>query len=185
MQTNPLQQLPEVVKMALLKAGWVPGKVRPHGDCLWKTEHQLAQHVLDELAGLNIAPMPSTGSYRPLSVSLTPAIAKGYEAEIEDLGARLRTRLTPIANVGNGVAIMLLAESGHVLFLGFADRGVLVAGISFGEAMQRTLQGQWIRPMIFDNDPDKIFWNDEFGADPHTFRPGYDGLRSLVKIDVE
>jgi hypothetical protein len=106
-------------------------------------------------------------------------IAEGYEDEIGEIEKRLKTRISPIANVGNGVAIMLLAETGHVLLLGYSSRGLLLAGMSFGEGVKAILAGEMKRPVFFTDDPQKLFWNDQWDPqDASTFFLGYEGLNS-------
>ena len=204
MSTNPFQDLPEAVRRSFLEAGWAPGKSRQCGNVppgfisrvkKWfrgkplrsgeqeLTGHLAAREVLDQLAGLEIAPIQATGKERPLRVSFETAIAKGYGEEIEELGKRLRVQLAPIGNVGNGVAILLMADSGHVLLLGYADKGAMVAGTTFGEGMSRVLGGCAARPIVFSDDPNRTFWNDAFEADPTAFRPGPEGLSGLIEMN--
>lgn len=204
MYINPFQDLPEDVREGLLKAGWIPGKPTRCSDAnsgfisrigRWlggkpvrRSDHGLAGHeaarqVLEQLAGLEIAPTSVIGKERPLRVFFETAIAEGYEEEIEELGKRLHVQLAPIGNVGNGVAILLMADSGHILLLGYADKGAMVVGTTFGEGMSRVLGGRKAKPIVFSDDPNRTFWNDEFEADPTAFRPGPEGLNSLIEMN--
>ena len=181
LDTDPLLNLPNPVRSALLKAGWIPGALRGPRPLGTLVAHSNAERILAELHGLEVMPFEEAGRWRKFRVCFGPEIARGYEDEIRELGVRLNAHVAPIANVGNGVAIMLISDTGHILLLGYAESGVLLAGSTFGEAMQKTLAGEGFRTVCFTGDGDGRFWNEEFDYDdPTNYHPGPTGLRGPI-----
>lgn len=179
MDTEPLKHLPELVRSALIKAGWKPGVSRCRSSPTVDVA-QSAERILTELHGLEALPVEGASPWRKFRVRFETDIAQGYEEEIRELERRLHVHLAPVANVGNGVAIMLIADTGHVLLLGYAGKGVLLAGATFGEAMHKTLTGEGFRTVCFTDDAEGQFLYEGFDrSDPTNYWPGPRGLREL------
>ena len=152
---DPLTDLAPEVEAALLKAGWRPDAKR--NDNVGSTgSRSLAGKVLASLHDLKVQPPVSTGTFRPLGVNFDPTIAYGYEAAIKNLGRCLNVELVPIGSVGGGLAILLMAETGHLLLLGYAEPGLMLAGKSFSEGMKRILLGEPMPAIQPSIDPDGI-----------------------------
>jgi len=138
--------------------------------------------VLDELYGIQVEALPQKGPLAPLGVKFDPRVARNHLHLVDELSIRLRTVLTPVADVGNGVAILLMADSGEGILLGYSAKGVFFAGTDIWVSLENLLTGGMISPIVFNEDPDDPFWEDdirEFPSYPQAWRPGPEGLREF------
>lgn len=195
-ECSPLDRLPKEVSAALVAAGWRPGVPRRRISTSgvsrllrhvrrammsrdWRSRHEYgtgapfgefgaASKVRNELDRLKIEPLMRLGPLMPLNVAFTlEHLHKNHDDDIRVLGELLKVRLCAIGNAGRWMSILLLADSGHVMELGFEEAGVYLMGTNLGDALRRILTGECGVPVEFsaEQDPDGRFRRERSPAD--------------------
>jgi len=163
---DQIAAMPPIVQKSFFKAGWKHGGIRIRTvEVPGIKSFPFAAEILRELNGIEIHPTAHTGATVPMRIKFGTGIVRGYEDEVRALGNALCVSLFPIADVGNGVAILLLAESGELLLLGYATPGVYLAGKTFAEGIAGILGGSLMSPLFIVNDPGLIFRNPDLGPE--------------------
>lgn len=93
------------------------------------------------LKGRKLPAGEQAGPLRPFGVDFDPKKYVRFEEECAEVSEGLGSVFVPVANVGNGVAILLAGECGHYVMVGFAEPGVLYAGKGIVEALTGIVHG--------------------------------------------
>jgi hypothetical protein len=162
-------ELPESVRPLFVAARWHPGR-RVEVSPAVPANHPAAG-ILAEFGGLTVAP---------------PEDAAGEECGLDDLVFRqshradsvadrwenlLGTRLISVADIHHGHAAWYVAADRRVFGRSYIHDAFWLAGRSFGEAVERSLLGRRVRPMLRPDQSSVTLYGIRFTADsPELYR---------------
>lgn len=161
--------LPESVRPLFVAAGWQPGR-RVEVSPAVPRDHPAAE-ILAEFGGLTVAP---------------PEGLDGEECPLDDLVFReshradpmadgwenlLGTRLISVAEIHYGHAEWHVASDGRVFGRSRMHDAFWLAGLSFGEAVEQSLLGRRVKPMLRPDQSSVKLYGAWFTADsPELYR---------------
>jgi hypothetical protein len=162
-------ELPDSVRPLFVAAGWQPGR-RVDVSPAVPRDHPAAE-ILATFGGLTVAP---------------PEDAHGEECGLDDLVFReshradltadgwdavLGTRLISVADIHHGHAAWYVAADRRVFGRSYIHDAFWLAGLSFGEAVERSLLGRRVKPMLRPDQSSVTLYGARFTADsPELYR---------------